>query len=223
MTTQSGEPDDIEALLPWHAAGTLSAREAGRVDAALAQNPELARRYAMVREELAATVRLNESLGAPSSGSLQRLMRRIAAEPKTGSASRAGFSVPEWWQGLLLRLSPRALAWSAAVAALVILVEAGFLATLFVRGPGETYRTASIEQPAARGTYLLVGFAPQASAAEVTNFLQKYQATIADGPRAGGLYRIKLADRSLSREEVAQTLARMQQESGVVRLAAPTD
>ena len=71
-----------------------------------------------------------------------------------------------------------------------------------------------------------IGAAPGAGFQEGagrTGELQKYQATIADGPRAGGLYRIKLADRSLSREEVAQTLARMQQESGVVRLAAPTD
>src|SRR5207248_2046996 len=98
---QHAADDEQTAAIP-DPAGTEIAREAGRVDAAHAQNPELARRYAMVREELAATVRLNESLGAPSSGSLQRLMRRIAAEPKTGSASRAGFSVPEWWQGLLL-------------------------------------------------------------------------------------------------------------------------
>ena len=35
--------DDIEALLPWYAAGTLDAREAGQVEAALAISVELAR------------------------------------------------------------------------------------------------------------------------------------------------------------------------------------
>src|SRR5438552_2806849 len=38
------EPSEIEMLLPWHAAGTLNARDARRVDEALARDPELATR-----------------------------------------------------------------------------------------------------------------------------------------------------------------------------------
>jgi anti-sigma factor RsiW len=66
MTTanESGR-GDIEDLLPWHAAGTLSPRDAHRVETALAADPELARRYELVREELAQTIHLNETLGAP--------------------------------------------------------------------------------------------------------------------------------------------------------------
>src|SRR5207253_3034887 len=60
------EPSEIEMLLPWHAAGTLNARDARRVDEALARDPELARQYAVIREEYAETIHLNESLGAPS-------------------------------------------------------------------------------------------------------------------------------------------------------------
>ena len=37
------EPSDIELLLPWHAAGTLNARDARKVEEALARDPELAR------------------------------------------------------------------------------------------------------------------------------------------------------------------------------------
>ena len=61
MTTydQTPERQEIEALLPWHATGTLSERDAQRVEEALAEDRELARRYALVREELAATVRAN--------------------------------------------------------------------------------------------------------------------------------------------------------------------
>ena len=58
------EPSEIEMLLPWHAAGTLSARDARRVDEALAQDPELARQYSVIREEYAETIHLNEGLGA---------------------------------------------------------------------------------------------------------------------------------------------------------------
>src|SRR5208337_2326418 len=44
-TANENERNEIEDLLPWHAAGTLSAREAQSVEAALARDPELARRY----------------------------------------------------------------------------------------------------------------------------------------------------------------------------------
>ena len=57
------EPSEIELLLPWHATGTLSARDARRVEEALASDPELARQYAVIREEYTATVHINESLG----------------------------------------------------------------------------------------------------------------------------------------------------------------
>src|SRR5579862_2108140 len=72
---------EIELLLPWHAAGTLSHRDAQRVEAALASNPELARRYELVREELGQNVTLNETLGAPSSRVMDELFARIDAEP----------------------------------------------------------------------------------------------------------------------------------------------
>ena len=38
MTKNETERRDIEALLPWHAAGTLSRRDAQRVEAALQQD-----------------------------------------------------------------------------------------------------------------------------------------------------------------------------------------
>ena len=63
---RTSEADGIEELLPWHAAGTLSRRDAERVEAALARDPELARRFELAREELSATIHLNETLGAPS-------------------------------------------------------------------------------------------------------------------------------------------------------------
>ena len=49
----------IEELLPWHATGTLSRRDADRVEQALAGDRELTRRYELVRQELADTTRLN--------------------------------------------------------------------------------------------------------------------------------------------------------------------
>ena len=43
------ERQKIERLLPWHAAGTLSRRDTDRVEQALADDPELARRVLLVK------------------------------------------------------------------------------------------------------------------------------------------------------------------------------
>jgi anti-sigma-K factor RskA len=98
MTTydQTPERQEIEALLPWHATGTLAERDAQRVEEALAQDRELSRRYALVREELAATVRLNDALGAPPAGAMERLMLRIEAESPTGRSRQALGGLTEW-------------------------------------------------------------------------------------------------------------------------------
>jgi hypothetical protein len=82
MNTISKEPErhEIEALLPWHAAGTLSRRDADRVEQALAGDRELTRQYNLVREELVETIHLNETLGAPSTRAIERLFAAIDAE-----------------------------------------------------------------------------------------------------------------------------------------------
>ena len=74
------ERHEIEALLPWHAAGTLSRRDADRVEQALAGDPQLARRYDLVRQELAETIYVNEALGAPSARAMEKLFAAIEAE-----------------------------------------------------------------------------------------------------------------------------------------------
>ena len=83
------EPGEIEMLLPWHAAGTLNARDARRVEEALARDPELSRQYAAIREEYAETIDLNESLGAPSARAMQTLFAAIDAEPERRPTHRA--------------------------------------------------------------------------------------------------------------------------------------
>jgi len=79
MTKNETERRDIEALLPWHAAGTLSRRDAQRVDAALKEDRDLARQFELVREELGETIHLNETLGAPSARAMERLLASIEA------------------------------------------------------------------------------------------------------------------------------------------------
>src|SRR5258708_17222531 len=75
------EPSEIEMLLPWHAAGTLNPRDARRVEEALARDPGLAKQYAVIREEYAGTIALNESLGAPSARAMTKLFAAISGRP----------------------------------------------------------------------------------------------------------------------------------------------
>jgi anti-sigma-K factor RskA len=71
---------EIEELLPWYATGTLSARDAERVEQALASDGELAQRYDLVRRELAEITSLNEALGVPSARAMEKLFEAINAD-----------------------------------------------------------------------------------------------------------------------------------------------
>src|SRR3981189_815312 len=86
------EPSDIEMLLPWHAAGTLSARDARRVEEALARDPELAKQYAVIQEEYAETIHLNESLGAPPARALHKWFTATDGEPARKPSMSVGIS-----------------------------------------------------------------------------------------------------------------------------------
>jgi hypothetical protein len=225
MTAQSSERQEIEELLPWHAAGTLSAEDAQRVENALAHDAELARRYALVREELAETTVLHEGLGAPSRRAYDTLMAAIDAEPKRTQARASS----GWVTRFLDSLSPHALAWSGAAAALVIMLQAGVIATMTMQEIPGTYQTASgppapgtpitrsLNQTA--GTFVQIRFAAQATSADVTRFLADNRLSIVEGPLANGLYRVKLADTTLPRDEVARTVRQLQS-SRLVELIA---
>src|SRR3954453_2562171 len=80
VSKRAPERPDIAAVLPWHAAGTLSRRDTERVEAALANDNDLRKQYQLVREELGETIRLNESPGAPSARAMERLFAKIEIE-----------------------------------------------------------------------------------------------------------------------------------------------
>ena len=86
MKQEAPERREIEELLPWHAAGTLSRRDAQHVEEALARDPELARRYALVREEFGETIHLNENSGRALRACGGKTVRcdRCRARPSSG-------------------------------------------------------------------------------------------------------------------------------------------
>jgi anti-sigma factor RsiW len=215
MTAADNEPGDIEVLLPWHAAGTLGARDRERVEAALANDPELARRYELVREELGQAIELNESLGAPSARAMQALFAKIDAEPARPAVGSVnlGVRIREFFAAL----SPRTLAWSAGAAALAILLQAGVIAGIILKEKSAGgYETAAAPKSAAgEGAYALIRFQPQATAADVTKFLETNKLSIADGPSAGGLYRVRIAAKGTPRADLERILKTLQDDKVV--------
>src|SRR4051794_8902438 len=111
MTIRGPERHELESLLPWHAAGTLSRREAIRVEQALAQDRDLAREYAAVREELAETIHLNETLGGPSPRALEKLFTAIDAEEAHTPRRQQAFALTTGITEFLSGFTPRAIAW----------------------------------------------------------------------------------------------------------------
>jgi hypothetical protein len=127
------KPQEIEALLPWYAAGTLSRRDANRVEQALASDLELARQYDLVREELVETIHLNETLRAPSTRAMERLFAAIDAEEARAPRHRRWFDLGGRISEFLSSLTPRTLSWSATAAAIAILMQAAVIASRAVR------------------------------------------------------------------------------------------
>ncbi|WP_223968267.1 hypothetical protein [Bradyrhizobium sp. RD5-C2] len=236
---QGQDPDDVEMLLPWHAAGTLNARDARRVEDALASDPELARQYAVIREEYAETIGLNESLGAPSARAMQKLFAAIDAEPerKPSAGARVSASVSEFFS----KLSPRTLAWSSSLGALVVLLQAGVIGAVLMRSEPASFQTASLDAAeqrsapsaavapsapitrnlgasvAAAPTRLLVRFTPDARVADITSLLDNFQGSIIDGK--AGMFRLQF--RAMDKDSVAALIARLQKEK-IVSLAVET-
>lgn len=222
------EPGEIEMLLPWHAAGTLNPRDARRLDEALVRDSELSRQYAVIREEYAETIRLNESLGAPSVRAMQKLFAAIDAEPvrKPSASSNISVRISEFFG----KLSPRTLAWSASLGAVALLLQAGVIGAVLMKNQTASFQTASLStrepSPAltrdlgAAPPRLLVRFTPEARIADITALLDNYQASIVEGAR-GGLFRVQFGNSAMGKNDLAALIGRLQREK-IVSLAVET-
>jgi anti-sigma factor RsiW len=212
------EPSEIELLLPFHAAGTLSTRDARRVEDALAGDPELARQFAVIHEEYAETISLNESLGAPSARAMQKLFAAIDGEPVRKPSLSVSLSarISEFFA----RLSPRTLAWSARIGAVLMKNQTASFqtASLSLNEPSAAPITRDLASSAAP-TRALVRFAPEARIADITALLDNYQASIVDGAK-GGMFRLQFG-KAMSKDEAASLLTRLQREK-IVSLAVAT-
>jgi hypothetical protein len=215
-------PGDIEALLPWYAAGTLSMRDTHQVEEALAHDSALAKQYAVIRDEYAETISLNESLGAPSARAMQKLFAAIDAEPARHVVMSR--SLAARISQFFAALSPRALAAAGAVGALVVVLQAGVIAAMLAWDNGHSFQTASHRPEntsrglaTESGPQALVRFAPDARMSDIGTLLDAYQATVVSVSR-GGLFQLRFDGRAA--KDTADLISRLQSEK-IVNLAVP--
>jgi anti-sigma-K factor RskA len=226
MNQEAPERQEIEALLPWHAAGTLSRGDAERVERALSCDRELARRFDLVREELHETIHLNELLGHPSSRAADKLFAAIEAEGARAPARRS-FDLAGRVAAFLSSLTPRTLAYAAGAAALVVLVQSAVMTSVLLKSPVGTSvavkdqgvdKIELAEAPTAgESKRILVRFAPQATSADITKFLNTHKAEMVGGP-ADGYYR--LAVKGIPNEGLHNIVRQMQGETKIVDFVA---
>src|SRR5215831_3975934 len=134
LNTKAEERRAVEDVLPWYAAGTLDRRSAERVERVLASDHDLAQRFARVREELAQTIHLNESLGAPSERARAKLFAAIDAEEATKRQTSVALSLRIRVTEFFSAFTPRALAYASAAALAVMVLQAGVIGHFVLKG-----------------------------------------------------------------------------------------
>ena len=218
-TFARAEPTEIEMLLPWYAAGTLDGRSAARVKTALAHDIQLGCQYEAIRAELAETIHLNESLGVPKARAADRLRAALVAEAAPAVSKK---STPAPWRrpgSWLSELSPRAFRWSATIAILALVLQAGLIADL---SGVHIFRGAwGPDGKAGKDAYALVNFAPHASSSDITKFLHAHGAQVVAGPRANGIYKIRISG-TPSDDDIAGIVQDIRQPNDLVRFIGMT-
>ena len=213
--------EEIEALLAWYAAGTLSVADRTRVDSYLAAHPEAVAHVLLAREEREGVIAANDAIKLATDGLklAPAILARVRSPQAVKPVSRFARAL-DWAGDFLSGLEPRQLAMAGLAAGVLLVAQTSLMGVLMAgRGAGgSTYGTAS--GPALAGTYAMVGFAPDATAARIGLLLREDGLSIIDGPRADGLYRVRLSTAKLSDAEAGQALARLTSRTSVVSFAA---
>jgi anti-sigma-K factor RskA len=218
VSREAPERQEIEALLPWHAAGTLSRRDRERVERAIANDSELARRLMLVREELQETIHLNESLGVPSARAMEKLFAAIEAEGAPAPPRRS-FDLFGRVSEFLSGFAPRTIAYAAAAATVVLFLQSAMLTAVLMKDHADTPTPQLASANTSSNAHAMIRFSPQATSAEIISLLNAHGAEIVDGPRNGSFFRIRFSA-ELSSEEIVRKVQRMQSETKVVEFVA---
>jgi hypothetical protein len=222
--------DEVLALLPWLAAGSLPASDVQRIERWLAEQGDAADD---VRDELAwlrvtaGQVKAGVQLPSADLG-LDQLLRRVRADESpadspaespvrspTGAPAPRPLPVPGGWRDALRRWwETPARGWALGG---LTLAQAAVIAVLLWQPPGSDQEPLSDPRLPALGDAVLlqVTFAPTATEAQIRAALQQARATLVGGPGALGLYTV-----AVPRANAAAATAALQQQAGVVESVA---
>lgn len=205
MTAENGTRDEaLDRLLPWYVNGTLEGEELRQVESYLERSSHAREEVELLRA-LRRQVKDEAIESSPGELGLQRLKRQIKQEGQQPGADRMTgrtLSVASFWRPL------------AVAACLVVMIQAGVMIGLGDFG-GEVEVAgggAGLSAPV-----LQVTFAPDATEQEIRDVLQSAGASIADGPNALGVYRLRLVDPDAT--TVDEALATLNASSDVVTFA----
>jgi anti-sigma factor RsiW len=169
------EPGSIDEQLFAYATSELEPAARARVEALLKTEPALRARLAWYEAVCDGVVYTLPALDAlPGTGEIIRSIR--------GRAARRGFFA--WLVGPALKPA-------AALVALLVIAQGAVIAMLALERPDNAaVRSAA---PAAQTVFLVVAFDPRASEAAIRALLLQAGATIVDGPKQLGDYRLAVS------------------------------
>jgi len=210
------EREDIEKLLPWYVTGRLGRADTSKVESYLGQHPDVLAQLDLIRAERQETVHANEAIGWPPSGMRDRLM---ASLPPTRTRL-SGRGLPSLVH-FLTRPTARGVQWAALVAALLVLAQAALITSLLVRSSDQTYQVASGSSQAG-GLSALIAFSEDAKAPAIARLLAEFDAIVVDGPKPGGVYKIRLRTLDKSQPTQEAILSKLAERRDVVRIVLPS-
>jgi hypothetical protein len=220
LSLEDAEREEIELLLPWYVTGKLDPGDLAKVEAYLAAHPQFARQLDLVRAERDESVLANEAQGAPSAGATARLMAALPSARRAGAAWRALQRSLQQVGELFVAPTANAVRWAAVAVALVVAIEAGVIARL-IGERSDIYQTASGPQTG-DGIAVLIVFADDARAPAISQLLADFDASIVDGPKAGGLYKVRLRMEDGSQAAREALMRRLAERRDVVRAVLPS-
>jgi anti-sigma factor RsiW len=209
------EREEIEKLLPWYVTGRLDGADRSKVESYLSRHSAVAAQLDLIRDERDETVNVNEAAGYPPPDMFQRL---------TASLPEARFRSNDFLAPFLTIFTApttRSVRWAALFAGMIAIAQAGVIAGLLLRNGEHTYQEAAGSVQADGSFSALVVFSDEATATSIMRLLGEINANIVDGPKPGGVYKIRLptSDRSPGAKDAV--LRAMAERRDVIRVVLP--
>jgi hypothetical protein len=209
----------IEQLLPWYVTRKLEASELIEVENALKRFPELRAQLELIRAEMTDTVKLNETTAMPRAGATERFMGLVQKDLQRPAPEKpALFKGLLEWLALQLAGPPR---WAVAAAVLAIVVQAALIGGLVVERQGSGFHTAGGGESLSEGTLVLARFSDGVTMAVLTERLAALDIAIVDGPKAGGLFTLRIGPDDMTVSKRDKKIAALKANSDFVVFVGP--